>query len=221
MLRRQKGQQSPQILKSLVSWYLTSKKELSKPAHQIIRIALKLLISTTLLNLVPKVTNVPESLSNYLSSQYPHAATHISPDAPKLLNRQIKAGIFHLQQDLLCSLFHHFSCTTKLPAEVKVTVALLVAFVLDLVRHAGQEFAKYSRTINPPVEVKEQDVVQYETNMRTQVFDRVRASIFNAIQKTGTLGEKLRNLQSTVKGKGKETQESEFLSAILDTVYRE
>jgi hypothetical protein len=26
MLRRQKGQQSPQILKSLVSWYLTSKE---------------------------------------------------------------------------------------------------------------------------------------------------------------------------------------------------
>jgi hypothetical protein len=155
---------------------------------------LKLLITTTLLSLVPKVTKLPESLSNYLSSQYPHPAIHISTEAPKLLTRQIKASIYHLQRDLLCHLFHHFDCATELAVEVKVAVAIIVAFVLDLVRQDGRQFAKYSRTINSTVDVEEQEVLQYETNMQTQVFDRVRASILDPAPRTGALGEMLRDL---------------------------
>ena len=225
LLRRQKGDYSAQTMKSLVSWYLTSKNmvscpshclenpalfvshvwaalidvnciiQLSEPEHQISRIALKLLITTTLLSIVPKVTNLPESLSNYVSSQSSsRAATNLSTDAPKLLTRQIKASIYHLQKKLLYALFSHFTCTMKLAAEVKVLVALLVAFVLELVRYAGREFAKFARVINSTVDVKQQDVTQYETNMQTQVFDRVRASVLDAAGRTGGLGEKLRTL---------------------------
>jgi hypothetical protein len=226
MLLRHPGQPSPQILKALVSWYQTFRKEvsslssflqipaqlfcpvrgtsidvdcpiqLSKTAAQILRTSLKLLITTTLLSLVPKVTHLSEPLSNYLShySQYPHAAKHISTTAPKLLTRQIKTSIYHLQRDLLCHIFHHFGCETELDAEVKVAVAIIVAYVLDLLKHDGRQFAKYSRAVNSTVEVKEQEILQYETNLQTQVFDRVRASIIDAAEKTGRLGEKLRNL---------------------------
>jgi hypothetical protein len=168
--------------------------QLLKPARQILRAALKLLITTTLLSLVPKVTKLPEPLLSYLSSQYPHFAIHISTGAPKLLTRQIKASIYHLQRVLLCHLFHHFGRATELNAEVKVAVAIIVAYVLDLLRHDGRQFAKYSQSINSTVDVKEQEVVEYETNMQTQLFDRVRASILDAAEKTGLLGEKLRNL---------------------------
>jgi type II secretory pathway component PulF len=73
-------------------------------------------------------------------------------------------------------------------------VAIIVALVLDQLRHDGQQFAKYAKSINSTVDVKEQEVIQYETNLQTQVFDRVRASILDAAEKTGVLGEKLRNL---------------------------
>jgi hypothetical protein len=218
MLRRHPGEHSAQILKSLVSWYLASKNELSEPAHQIVRTALKILMTTTLFTLVPKVTNIPESLSNCLSSPSPQPATHISPDAPKLLTRQIKASIFYLQQQRLCALFHHFGCATELPAEVKVAVALLVALVLDLVRGAGRQFAKHASAMKVTVEVGEKDVVEYETNMQTQVFDRVHASVLDVAVKTGGLGEQLRNLGSMVKGKENPAEDGEFLSAILHTV---
>jgi hypothetical protein len=168
--------------------------QLLKPARQILRAALKLLITTTLLSLVPKVTKLPEPLLNYLSSQYPHPAIHISTEGPKLLTRQIKASIYHLQRDLLCHLFNYFDCATDLAADVKVAVATIVAYVLDSLRHDGRQFAKYSRSINSTVDVKEQEVVEYETNLQTQLFDRVRASILDAAEKTGLLGEKLRNL---------------------------
>jgi hypothetical protein len=82
----------------------------------------------------------------------------------------------------------------KLPTDVKVAVALLVAFVLDLVRDAGRQFAKVASTINSSVDVKQGDVVLYEKNMQTQVFDRVRASVLGSVAKMGGLGEKLRNL---------------------------
>jgi hypothetical protein len=82
----------------------------------------------------------------------------------------------------------------ELAAEVKVAVAIIVAFVLDLLRHDGRQFAKHSRTINSAVDVKEQEVLQYETNMQTQVFDRVRASILDPAPRTGALGEMLRDL---------------------------
>lgn len=75
-----------------------------------------------------------------------------------------------------------------------MAVAIIVAFVLDLVRYDGRQFAKYSRSINSTVDVKEQEVVQYETTMQTQVFDRVQASILDAAEKTGVLGERLREM---------------------------
>jgi hypothetical protein len=133
---------------------------------------------------------------NYLShsSQYPHATKHISTDSPKLLTRQIKASIHHLQRDLLCHLFHHFDCATELAADVKVAVAIIVAFVLDLLRYDGRQFAKYSRLINSTVDVKEEEVVKYEADMQTRAFDRVRASILDPAPRTGALGEKLRKL---------------------------
>jgi hypothetical protein len=154
---------------------------------------LKLLITTTLLGLVPSVTICSESLSNYISTQYPHPAVDISTEAPKLLTRQIKASIYYLQRDLLCHLFRHFGWATELDAEVKIAVAIIVAYVLDLLRHDGQQFAKYSRLINSTVDVKEQEVVQYETDMQTQVFDRVHASILGPAPRTGALGEMLRD----------------------------
>jgi hypothetical protein len=106
----------------------------------------------------------------------------------------MKASIYHLQRDLLCHLFHHFGCATELAAEVKVAVAIIVAFVLDLLRHDGRQFAKYSRTINSTVDVKERDVERYETNIQTQLFERIRASILDTAERTGALGEKLRKL---------------------------
>lgn len=221
MQRRQKGQQSPQILRAVISWYLESKNKLSEQADQILRIALKLLITTTLLAVVPKVIHPPEKLLNYLSSHYPQPAIPISFNAPKLLNRQIKASVFRLQEILLQALFSRFSYAKMLPAEVKVAVAILVAFVLDLLRHMGREFAKYSQKINSTVSVKEQEVMQYEVTVQTQLFERVRASILTTVEKTGRLGEQLRDLGSRVKGKEKETQPSEFVSAIMDNVYKE
>jgi hypothetical protein len=42
--------------------------------------------------------------------------------------------------------------------------------------------------IDSTVDVKEQEVVQYEINVQTQVFDRAQASILNTAEKTGGLG---------------------------------
>jgi hypothetical protein len=82
----------------------------------------------------------------------------------------------------------------KLDPDVKIALAFLVAYALDLVRNAGREFAKYSRTFNPTIVVKNQDITEYETIMQTQLFDRVRASVLGAIGRTGGLAERLRNL---------------------------
>jgi hypothetical protein len=72
----------------------------------------------------------------------------------------------------------------------------LVAYALDLVRDAGRQFAKYSRMFTSTVMVNERDIVEYETNLQTQVFDRVRASIFDAKanETCGGFNEGLRNL---------------------------
>jgi len=137
---------------------------------------------------------MPESLSQYLSPQ-PHALdrAHLSPVAPKLLTRQIKVSIHHLQSELLQALFCYFACALKLATEVKVAIALLIATVLELARNTGRDFAKFASTINSRVVVKLQDVAQYEMNMQKQVFGRVRASIPDLPGELGQLGEMLRN----------------------------
>lgn len=160
------------------------------------RPALKLLITTTLLSLVPKVTDLTESLFDNLPySQSPaQTATGLSTDAPRLLTRQIKASVYHLQQRCLYALFCHFTYVIKLDADVKIAIAFLVAHVLDLVRNAGREFAKYSREFNSTVVVNNHDVTEYEMNMQTQLFERVWASVLDASGKMGGLAERLRNL---------------------------
>jgi hypothetical protein len=263
MRRRQKEDHYSQLLQAVIAWYLTSKDkvwssshclqflqnsvvvceqslidancdiQLSKLAHQILRPALKLLITTTLLSLVPKVTDLPESLSDYLSS---HSSAQLSTDAPRLLTRQIKASVYHLQQHFLRALFCHFTYATKLKADVKIAVAFLVAYVLDLVRKDGRQFAKFLRTFNTTMSVTDQDVTEYETNMQSALFERVRASISDAVGRPGELVEGLRSLggfsfESTPflfpltcdvgsmgKGKEKRSEEYQFVSAILDTV---
>jgi hypothetical protein len=156
--------------------------QLSEAAEQILRPALKLVITTTVLSLVPKVTDLPQSLSKYLSPQSDtQAATRRSTTAPRLLTRQIKASIYHLQQHFLCALFGHFTYAMNLHADVKVAIALLVAYVLDLVRNAGREFAKYSSTFSPTLIVSKRDVAEYEENVQAQLFDRVHASVRNNV----------------------------------------
>lgn len=154
--------------------------QLSGLSHEILRSALKLLITTTLLSLVTQVTNVPESLLNYLSSHYPtHAG--LSTTAPRLLTRQIKASLYYLQQHFLLAVFSHFIHPIKLPADVKIAVAFLVAYVLDLVRNAGRGFAEHSRTFNPNLDVSPQAVMEYETIMQEQLFGTVQASVGGAV----------------------------------------
>ncbi|KAF4622682.1 hypothetical protein G7Y89_g14343 [Cudoniella acicularis] len=220
MQRRHKKHLSVDILRCLVAWYSISKNKLLQPAHSTFRAALKLLMTMTLLRLVPKLKNIPEALSTYLSPQpTPLNSPHLSPIAPKLLTRQIKASIHHLQHDLLNSLFCHITCSLELAAEVKVAIALLLACVLELARNAGREFARYASTINSKVEVKSQDVTQYEMNMQGRVFERVQASVLDTAGKMGQLEEILRNMGSIMKGKAKEDEDCQFVSAILHTVF--
>ncbi len=159
------------------------------------RVALKLLMTTTLMRLVPRVKNIPESLSQYLSPQ-PRALDRVdlSPIAPKLLTRQIKASIYYLQNELSQALFSYLDSSLKLATEVKVAIALLIATVLELAQNTGRDFAKFATTINSTVVVKLQDVTQYEENVRTQVFGRVRASVPDLAGEMGQLGEKLRHI---------------------------
>jgi hypothetical protein len=151
-------------------------------------------MTTTLLTLVPKMSNIPESLSQHLSPQPAPYETELSPVAPKLLTRQIKTSIHHLQRDLLQVLFCSLACDLQLAAEVKVAIALLIAFVLELAQKAGREFAKFATTINESVKVSQEDVRKYEANMQTHVFDRLRASVSNTMGELGQLGERLRGL---------------------------
>ncbi|KAF8860621.1 hypothetical protein BDZ45DRAFT_724367 [Acephala macrosclerotiorum] len=219
MQRRKDEGLNVEILRCIVEWYLTFKNKFSETEDCICRVALKALMTTTLLRLVPRVKDMPESLSRYLSPQ-PRAldSAHLSPVAPKLLTRQIKASIHHLQNELLQALFYYFTCALELATEVKVAIALLVATVLELARNAGRDFAKFASTINSTVVVKPQDITQYEMNIQTQVFGRVRASILDSAGEMGQLGEMLRNIDLTVKGKGKESQETQFVSVILGAV---
>lgn len=223
MHRKKKGDRSVYILGCIVEWYLACKNDLSNPASRTSRAALKLLMTTTLLTFVPRVKKMPEPLTHYLS---PQPATidsaDFSPLQPKLLTRQIKASIHYLQRDLLHTLFFYLACTLNLSAQVKIAIALLVAFVLELAQRAGRQFAKYASTIHQNIEVKPEDITKYETNMQTQVFDRVRASISGLAAEIGHLGDILRGLSSLVTGEGskgkEEEQNSDFVAIILKDV---
>lgn len=279
MMLRQKDAHFSRVLKAWISWYMASKNQvrssshclqflqnsivmcqpsqmstdydtqLSEPEHQILRPALKLLITTTLLSLVPRVTDLPKPLFNYFSSQSPtQDAIHLSLDAPRLLTRQIKASIYHLQQHFLHYIFCHFSYPMQLDADVKIALAFLVAYVLDLVRNAGREFANYAIEFNSTVTVNICDVTEYEKNMQMQLFERVWRSVPGGNERMGGLAERWRNLgmfsfesryncffslhcfmeylpdpltctaDSSVKGREKESDEHQFARAILDTV---
>ena len=147
-------------------------------------------MTTTLQTLVFKVTDLPESLFDYLSSQ---SSAQFSTDAPRLLTRQVKASVHHLQQHLLRALFYHFTNPMKLKADVKVAVAFLVAYVLDQVKMGGRQFARYLKVFNPTMTVTNQTIAEYETKMQSALFERVRASFPGVAGGIGALGEMLRN----------------------------
>jgi hypothetical protein len=216
--KRGKGDLSMQILECIVAWYLTSKNNRLESVCRTLRAALKLLMTTTLLTLVPKVKDIPEPLSRYLSPQFP--SLNLSPIAPKLLSRQIKASIHCLQRDLLYALLSYLEYDLKLAAEVKAAIALLIAFVLELAQKAGREFAKFASKINSKVVVKQQDVAEYEKHMQTQVFGRLRTSVRDARGELGQLGKRLRDMGLIVKGKDKDNGEKEYqyVAAILTDV---
>jgi hypothetical protein len=117
-----------------------------------------------------------------------------STKASKPANKSKHLFLYFLQQNLLRALFYHFACVSKLEVDVRVGVAFLVAYALDLVRDAGRQSAKYLRTFTSTVVVNDRDVVECETNMQTQVFDRVWASILVDNGKRGGLFERLSNL---------------------------
>jgi hypothetical protein len=169
--------------------------QFSNPELEILRPALKLLITTTLLSLVPKVADCPDSLFAYLSSQFPaQDATHLSLDAPRLLTRQIKSSLYHLQQIFLQVIFYHFSNPEEVDGGVKIALAFLVAYVMDLVRNAAQEYAKYATVFNSAVAVTNCDVHEYEKKMDMYLFERVRASVHGENRWMAGLAERWRNL---------------------------
>ena len=170
--------------------------QLSESAQKIIRNALKLLITITTLILVPKVTRLPSSLSAYLSQWLSGIDSAI--DAPKLLTRQIKSSTYHLQVQLLRALFSDLVHGKGLVAQVKLSVALVISFGLELVSDSAQTFAKYANKINKTVSVQDVEVKNYERNMQRDVFDRIRSSIhdypYRAGWERGGLGDRLRNI---------------------------
>ncbi|KAF4625216.1 hypothetical protein G7Y89_g12953 [Cudoniella acicularis] len=100
----------------------------------------------------------------------------------------------HFSQVLKALISWYMASKNKLDADVKIAIAFLVAHVLDLVRNAGREFAKYSREFNSTIVVNNHDVTEYEMNMQTQLFERVWASILDANGRMGGLAERLRNI---------------------------
>ena len=172
-----------------------SNTQLSEQEDQILRPALKLLITTTLLSLVPKVSDLPASLFDYFSSQSPaRDATQLSLVAPRLLTRQTKASLYHLQEHFLHSIFCHFSYPIQLDADVQIALAFLVAYVLDLVRNVGREFAHYAMAFNSTFPVASRHVTEYEKNVETQLFGKVWASVAGGNGRVGGLAERWRNL---------------------------
>ena len=159
-----------------------------------------MLLTTSVLTLVPKITSLPPLLSSHLSLQSSSDGDSyiVSLDAPKLLTRQVKYSTHYLQKKLLHALFLDLFHASQLVAEVRLAVVLIVSFVLELVRNAGREFAKYANKINRTVFVEENQVKDYERNLESVVFDRVRASIYDYPRgddgRMGDLGHRLRCL---------------------------
>ncbi|KAH7305088.1 hypothetical protein BKA65DRAFT_521097 [Rhexocercosporidium sp. MPI-PUGE-AT-0058] len=224
MMERHKRNLSVEILQVVVSWFLETRSELSDSAHTVLRNALKLLLTTSILSMVPRVTSLHSSLSAYLSLHSSSASGSPVPShvAPKLLTRQIKASTYHLQEKLLQALFFHLMNANEQIAQVRLSAALVISFVLELVMNAGRQFARYANTINNSVFVKEQQVKDYERNIESVVFKGIRASVYDypggAEDRIGGLGDRLRSLKSIMKGKGKEDKECRFVSAILTPV---
>lgn len=151
-------------------------------------------MTTTLLNIVPRITKLDPSLREYLCSQtYPHTSASLDAVPPRLLNRQMKAGVHQLQKEYLSTLFDHFLYSAELDPKVEAAVSLLVAFDLELVGNAGRQYARYSAIINPDAPVDEKDVTGYESDFQKPVFDIVKARIIGT-SCLGQLGEKLRVL---------------------------
>lgn len=213
---------SAKILQEGVSWFLKNSSKLSELAQKIIRNALKLLLTITTLTLVPKVTRLPSSLSVLL--QWPSSSVDSAIDAPKLLTRQIKSSTYYLQVQLLRALFSDLDHGKGLVAPVKLLVGLVVSFGLELVSDSAKMFAKYANKVNQTVSVLDVEVKDYERKMERDIFDRIRASVYDyprgADVKMGKLGARLRTIcQSSRKGKGKEDDGCRFVSAILTPVF--
>jgi hypothetical protein len=152
--------------------------------------------------MVPSVSSLPSSLSTYLSLNASSSAggspvpSHI---APKLLTRQIKASTYFLQEKLLHAFFAYIMNANERITQVRLSVALVVSFVLELVRDAGREFARHANTISHSVSVEKQQVMDYERNIESVVFERIRASVYDipgaaAENRIGELGDRLRSL---------------------------
>ncbi|KAH8748070.1 hypothetical protein BGZ57DRAFT_152342 [Hyaloscypha finlandica] len=249
MIHQEKDSHFSHALSGLISWYMGSEDRLSEQEDQIVRPALKLLITTTLLGLVPEVSDLPASLFDYLCSQSPAQDTpQLSLVAPRLLTRQTKASLYYLQELFLSSIFYDFSYSMQLDADVQNALAFLVAYVLDLVRNAGREFASYSMEFKSAFPVTSRHVSEYEKNAETQLFEKVWARVASGNGRVGGLAERWRNLgtvfflippqlliglrcfveylsdpltctaDSSVKGKENESDEHRFACAILDAV---
>lgn len=117
--------------------------------------------------------------------------------------------------------------------------------MLDLVKIAGRQFAKYAATFDPSLVVSKEDVVEYEMNVQTHLFDRVGASVRDAMGRVGGLAERLRSMGvfcsdipldlvsvsrypsdlltchvgSIVKGKERQSDDYRFVSVILGTTF--
>jgi hypothetical protein len=161
---------------------LTKPQQLLEPAHKILRTALKLLLTTSVLILVPRIIDLPVGLSTCLSlKSSPGGSSSAVPsfDAPKLLSRQIKSGSCYLQKKLLPALFSEL-LENELLVEVRLSVALIVSFVLELMRKVARDFARYANEIDPTVFVDERDVNDYERSMENLVFGTLRASVYGS-----------------------------------------
>jgi hypothetical protein len=200
MMNLHKRSLSAQVLQAVVSWFISSRKaELLEPERNTLRTVLKLLLSTSILILVPKITSLPPSLSDYLSqySSYSSASSY-SNIAPKLLTRQIKSSTYYLQEQLLRGLFSDLIDGNEMDSQVRLSVALIASFVLELVRSSGRDFAIYANKINQAVFVTEKQVKDYERSMESIIFDRIRSSVCGSLgstdASTGEFGRLLKSL---------------------------
>ncbi len=83
-------------------------------------------------------------------------------------------------------------------SQVRLSVALIASFVLELVRSSGRDFAIYANKINQAVFVTEKQVKDYERSMESIIFDRIRSSVCGSLgstdASTGEFGRLLKSL---------------------------